>query len=176
MSFSFGLTEQQKRIAAVNDRISDYANDRALQSLKEQAEIDNLTRDRQKEINLLNADAFLEASRTSAEIAKSKAKKRLADYSAGVDTTTSQEKEALMSDFERKKQLGDYDLSNQIKAWGAANKYRMSEADQSNVAQRDRLGMQLETQKAIQDKTIDQENRLRRDDYSRAVNSYTGNF
>jgi hypothetical protein len=147
MSFSFSSDRTQQAIIDLQSR-------NALKSLMDANEIND----------------------ASIEIAKLKAKKKLSDYKSGVNTTTAQEKEELMSDFERKKQVGDYDLSNQIKAWGAANKYRMSEADQSNIAQKDRLGMQLDTQKTMQDKTIDQENRLRRDDYSRAVNSYTGNF
>lgn len=176
MSFGFGLTDQQKRTAAIIDQITDYANNQTLRSIKDQSELENSTRDRQKQLNLLNADAAFEVNRTSAEIAKSKAQKRLADYNAGIDTTTSQEKEALMSDFERKKQAGDYDLDNQVKAWGAANKYRMSEADQSNVAQKDRLGMQIGSQQLMQDKTIAQENKLRADDNRRAIDGFKLNF
>lgn len=137
----------------------------------------------QQAINKLQSDNALKSMKDSTEIndsnieiAKLKAKKRLDDYKAGIDTSTAREKEEQMSDFERKKQAGDYDLDTQLKAWGGANKLRMAEADQSNVAQKDRLGMQLDTQKEMQDKTIAQENRLRRDDFNRAVDGFKLNI
>lgn len=138
----------------------------------EQTEINKIQSGRA--INNLKIGNQIEDS--NLEIARLKAKKRLDDYKSGIDSRSAREKESEMSDFEKAKQVGDYGLDNQIKAWGAANRYRMSESDQSNVAQKDRLGMQLDTQKTMQDKTIAQENRLRRDDFNRAVDGFKLNI
>lgn len=120
------------------------------------------------------SDAQNAVELSNIELARRKAQQKLDNFDSGV--MSSRDKEADMSDFERKKQSGDYDLDNQIKAWGSANQYRMAEADQSNVAQKDRLGMQLDTQKSMQQAQIGQENRLRRDDFNRAVDGFKMNF
>ncbi len=150
----------------------------------DQAETDRLGRilkNQQLELDAKSAksasdlsDAQNAVELSNIELARRKAQQKLDNFNSGV--TSSRDKEAEMSDFERKKQSGDYDLSNQIKAWGSANQYRMAEADQSNVAQKDRLGMQLDTQKSMQQAQIGQENRLRRDDFNRAVDGFKMNF
>lgn len=147
MSFAFSYSPDQ-------DALIKQQNANALQSFQVAADI----------------------TKSENEIARLKAQKRLSNYKAGIDDTSARDKEAQLSDYERRVQAGDYDLKNQITAWGAANKYRMSEADQSNVAQKDRLTAQLDTQKTMQDKTISQENRLRSDDYRRAVDGFKMNF
>jgi hypothetical protein len=117
------------------------------------------------------------------------AKKQKANYDAGIvdpDVAASEaiaKKSALdkatesgMTDFQKYSQKNDYDLGNQNKAWESANMYRMREADQSNVAQKDRLVSQLDNQKAMQRATIDQANKLRSDDNQRAIDGFKLNF
>lgn len=79
-------------------------------------------------------------------------------------------------DLQNYSKKSDYDLDNQKKAWESANQFRMKEADQSNVAQKDRLEAQLGNQRTMQTATIDQANRLRRDDNQRAIDGFKGNF
>jgi hypothetical protein len=117
------------------------------------------------------------------------AKKQKANYDAGIvdpDVAASEaiaKKSALdkatesgMTDFQKYSQKNDYDLGNQSKAWESANMYRMREADQSNVAQKDRLVSQLDNQKAMQRATIDQANKLRSDDNQRAIDGFKLKF
>lgn len=79
------------------------------------------------------------------------------------------------------------DLTNQQKAWEAASKFKQSDAaqqiqaqtnlaDQSNVAQKDRLVSQLTNQKDIQQAEFKQTNQLRDGDSQRAANAYKMNF
>jgi hypothetical protein len=146
MSFGFYDSNQQA--------INNIQGQRALSALQKKAETED----------------------SIAEIARLQAQKRLNDYKSGTVTQTAKEREDSLSDFEKRQQLGDYDFKNQLKAWDAASKYRMTEADQSNVAQKDRLVAQLDTQKELQDRTISQENRVKSDDYNRAVNGFKLSF
>lgn len=117
------------------------------------------------------------------------AKKQKADYDAGIVDPDIAAKEAIekrsalnkaaeegMTDFEKYSQKNTYDLGNQEKAWKSANMYRMQEADQSNVAQKDRLVSQLDNQKSMQRATIDQANKLRQDDNQRAIDGFKLNI
>jgi hypothetical protein len=114
-----------------------------------------------------------------------KANKSVADYNAGiVDPEEAKAKAALearaneanMTDFQRYSQKNDYDLNNQQKAWESANTLRMKEADQSNVAQKDRLVSQLDNQKNMQQAGFSQTNKLRTDDNRRAIDGFKMNF
>ena len=114
-----------------------------------------------------------------------RANKRTADYSAGIvdpqdaadeQAAQARAKEAGMSDFQRYSQKNDYDLSNQTKAWESANTLRMREADQSNVAQKDRLVSQLDNQKNMQQSGFNQTNKLRSDDNRRAIDGFKMSF
>jgi hypothetical protein len=170
MSFSFYDANTQKAIDLNTKRSLEALEEQDLFSQQgKQSRLDANKYSIEKSARQRDLDKIVDDG--NIEIAKLKAKKRLTDALSG-NLNTAQEDEALMSDFQRRKQIGDYDLDNQIKAWGAANKYRMSEADQSNVAQKDRLGMQLDTQKSMQQRTIDQENRLRSDDNRRAIDGF----
>lgn len=174
MSFS-KFTPEQEEINRLGTEQSLFAakkgNERFFQ------DFDKQTKDRQAQDEIDNLTKSL-----SQQKALDAAKKQKANYDAGIvdpDVAASEaiaKKSALdkaaesgMTDFQRYSQKNDYDLSNQEKAWESANKYRMREADQSNVAQKDRLVTQL-------DKTAEQENRLRRDDNQRAIDGFKLNF
>jgi hypothetical protein len=114
-----------------------------------------------------------------------KANKAASNYAAGiVDPEEAKAQAALkaktdeanMSDFQKYEQKNTYDLDNQTKAWKSANELRMKEADQSNVAQKDRLVTQLDTNKSMQQSTINQANKLRTDDNRRAIDGFKMNF
>ena len=112
-------------------------------------------------------------------------KRRTANYDAGIkdpeevaaqELAAKKSKEANMSDFEKYSQKNDYDLGNQQKAWESASTLRMKEADQSNVAQKDRLVSQLDNQKNMQQAGFNQTNKLRSDDNQRAVDGFKMSF
>lgn len=115
-----------------------------------------------------------ELEKDNVNLARSQAQRKLAMLNSGV--ADEREKEAQMSDFQRLKQKGDYDLGNQTKAWESANTLRMKEADQSNVAQKDRLVSQLDNQKNMQQSGFNQTNKLRSDDNRRAIDGFKMNF
>jgi hypothetical protein len=177
MSFAFA---EDLSTRAANKAQSDLANNQKIyQTEQQQKQLDRQKANQSQLDDFENQQSSIDNTnrQTSIEIARQKAQKRLDNAKAGIEEPVDPKTaEANMTDFERAKQLGDYGLDNQIKAWGAANRYRMSEADQSNIAQKDRLGMQLDTQKSMQDKTIAQENRLRRDDFQRAIQGFKGSF
>lgn len=136
----------------------------------------------QDEIARLNEQQSLIAARQNAD----------PQYAAKKNAEYQQERDAYRQledkrDLEKRKvnddldltnytKKNDYDLDNQKKAWESANQFRMKEADQSNVAQKDRLDAQLGNQRTMQTATIDQANKLRSDDNERAIAGYKGNF
>lgn len=164
MTFGFEMDALRESRAAESDRYK--AREAANQFRDRQAENERGIAELDAKQRALEGDNI--------ELARLKAQKKKSDFAAGV--VDKREQEAQKSDFERLKETGDYNLSNQQKAWESANTLRMREADQSNVAQKDRLGMQLGTQKEMQQAQIGQENRLRSDDFDRAVKGFKGNI
>lgn len=108
------------------------------------------------------------------ELARKKAQKKIADFDAGY--VDKRELESQKTDFERLKETGDYNLDNQKKAWESANTLRMREADQSNVAQKDRLVAGLDNQRNMQQSGFNQTNKLRSDDNQRAIDGFKMKF
>lgn len=130
--------------------------------------------DRQTEIARNNNKTKEEADRIESQLSQQKAldlaKKRTDNYAKGIVDPLENIKPK--TDFDNYKDVQDYDLGNQEKAWALANKFKQSDADQSNVAQKDRLTTQLNNQLKMQQKGFDQTNQLRANDSSRALAAY----
>jgi hypothetical protein len=168
MTFGFEMSARDSKYGLSADQLKTDALARELKDRQLQLDLESAN----AKASLGKANQGVESA--NIELARRKAQQKLDNFNAGV--VSSKDKEQEMSDFERKQQSGDYDLGNQIKAWGAANQYRMAEADQSNVAQKDRLGMQLDTQKSMQQSQFGQENKLRTDDNRRAIDGFKLNI
>lgn len=127
-----------------------------------------------------------EGAKQFAELkASDKLKRQKKDYAAGIINPEDAADEAQIraqkvdsqkTDIQRYTEKSDYDLGNQSKAWQLASKLKQSDAEQSNIAQKDRLVTQIGGQKDQQQSTINQANKLRSDDNLRAINGYKGNF
>lgn len=127
-----------------------------------------------------------EAAKQFAELkASDKLIRQKKDYAAGIinpedagdeSQIRAQKVESQKTDIQRYTEKSDYDLGNQSKAWQLASKLKQSDAEQSNIAQKDRLVTQIGGQKDQQQTAINQANKLRSDDNLRAINGYKGNF
>lgn len=167
----------------------DLAKERSLFETQKQREDFLLNRDKDVKKSREDSQYQEELDNITKSLTQKKAldlaKKQKADYESGyvdpsvealakinkkseIDKAT----ESGMTDFQKYSQKNDYDLDNQKKAWESANTFRMREADQSNVAQKDRLVSQLDNQKYIQQAGFNQTNNLRRDDNKRAIDGY----
>lgn len=173
MSFSFETSEQQQLRAFQTNQTT---NSQKL-ILKQQQEEDT-----RRQADKPLEDARIDLARRKAQ---DKVNKERANFESGVvdpeeaknaERARARADEAGMTDFQRYSQKNDYDLNNQTKAWESANKLRMSEADQSNVAQKDRLVSQLDNQKNMQQSGFNQTNKLRTDDNRRAIDGFKMNF
>lgn len=181
MSFSFSPSPSQQ-IADLQSQQALYVaqknNDRFKSDLEKQQQdrqsqdaIDNLTKSLTQQ-KALDAAKKAKANYDAGIVDPNDAAKEAIDKKSALDKAT----ESGMTDFQKYSQKNDYDLGNQKKAWESANMFRMKEADQSNVAQKDRLDAQLGNQRTMQQATIDQANKLRSDDNQRAIAGYKGNF
>lgn len=113
------------------------------------------------------------------------ATKKASDYAAGIvdpaealakSRKEKADSEAALSDYEQYDRKQALDLKNQDTAWASASKFRQSDAEQSNIAQKDRLVAGLDNQKEMQRNTINQANKLRSDDNQRAIDGFKMNF
>lgn len=158
-------------ITDINNQSIELANQKALAALNkqkaDQAAGITSTADKTKELTDLTAQYNAQKSLDDIN-------RKLADRKNGI--VDAREAEANMSDYQQYEQKSALDVANQDKAWANASKYRQSDADQSNVAQKDRLVTQLDSQKQIQQNTINQANKLRRDDNQRAIDGFKMNF
>jgi hypothetical protein len=152
------------------------------QDKKYQDELDSLTKSlsQQKALDLARKQ---KAEYDSGYVDPNQAALKAINQKAELDKAA----EAGQTDFQKYSQKNDYDLNNQSRAWREANMYKMKEAsqgsdlrvreaDQSNVAQKDRLVTQLDTQKAMQQAGFNQTNTLRRDDNQRAIDGFKMRF
>ena len=117
--------------------------------------------------------------------ASDKLAKQKANYAAGItDPNDAQDEaqarnqkvDAAKTDIQRYTEKSDYDLGNQGKAWRLASELKQSDANQANVAQKDRLVTQITSNEQLQRNTINQTNKLRSDDNLRAINGFKGNI
>ena len=117
--------------------------------------------------------------------ASDKLAKQQANYAAGItDPNDAQDEaqarnqkvDAAKTDIQRYTEKSDYDLGNQGKAWRLASELKQSDANQANVAQKDRLVTQITSNEQLQRNTINQANKLRSDDNLRAINGFKGNI
>lgn len=180
MSFAFApdTTEANKLAAesqlANTKRIKENAdlfNQQSQQDRQSQSEVDKITKSlsQQKALDLAKKQ---KAEYDSGYVDPNVAALKSINQKAELDKAA----ESGQTDFQKYSQKNDYDLTNQQKAWESANTYRMKEADQSNVAQKDRLVTQLDTQKAMQQAGFNQTNTLRRDDNQRAIDGFKMRF
>lgn len=108
------------------------------------------------------------AAQSTEAKATAAAKEALAQKTAEAES----ENYKYQSDFDKAKEIGDYELDNQDKAYASASKYRQSDAQQtidataarddvSNAAQKDRLTTQLTSDSNLADKSnVAQKDRL----------------
>jgi hypothetical protein len=172
-------TQKQRENFLLN-RDSDLA--KALQDKKFQDELDTLNKSlsQQKALDLAKKQ---KREYESGYVDPNEAALKSINQKAKLDKAA----EAGQTDFQKYSQKNDYDLTNQQKAWESANTLRMREAsqgsdlrvreaDQSNIAQKDRLVTQLDTQRAMQQAGFNQTNNLRRDDNQRAIEGFKMRF
>lgn len=162
---------QQRDIANINNESINLANQKALDAINKQ-KADRAagvvsTADKTKELTDLTAQY-------NAQKSLDKVNRDILNQKNGV--VSAKDAEADMSDYQIYEQKQALDIANQDKAWANASKYRQSDADQSNIAQKDRLVAGLENQKVLQQNTINQSNKLRRDDNQRAIDGFKMKF
>jgi hypothetical protein len=165
------IDRQQRDIANINNETISLANQKALDALNKQkadraAGITSVA-DKTRELNDLTAQY-------NAQKSLDRVNRDIANQKNGI--VSAKDAESEMSDYQQYEQKQALDIANQDKAWANASRYRQSDAEQSNIAQKDRLVAGLDNQKVLQQNTINQANKLRRDDNQRAIDGFKMKF
>lgn len=189
MSFSRFTPEQDQEYQAIQAS--------GIERTRRQRELSKVNEElaQQKALDLANKQksdyqsgvkSFEEESKAFADQkALDKLNRQKANYKSGTVDPKDAEDEAQSrlieqdknkTDFQRYTEKSGYDLDNQSKAWRLASELKQSDANQSNIAQKDRLVTQIGGQKDQQQVAINQANKLRSDDNLRAINGFKGNI
>lgn len=157
-----------------------FAMDRTKTPEPTQAEIARGQQLYDTQVSNARADAIRQQNQQRADAALALDRANVLTDAAQARTDAAANRVRDLSDYGKKSEI---DLGNQKLAWESASKFKQSDAaqqitankelaDQSNVAQKDRLGLQTDTQKDMQRAGIDQVNKLRRDDNQRAIDGF----